>query len=105
MAIVLIVFGVAAGAVILARNTRTTEEVHDSAMSRTGKEGLFYPTTAQWATLMVEPVQQRVFRSEHVTEGKITIDEDRSTPIFSPYAGRVTKLLCMSSEHFGRLAA
>ena len=42
---------------------------------------------------MVEPVQQRVFRSEHVTEGKITIDEDRSTPIFSPYAGRVTKLL------------
>jgi cobalt-zinc-cadmium efflux system membrane fusion protein len=33
-----------------------------------------------------------VFRSEHVTEGKIAVDEDRSTPIFSPYAGRVTKL-------------
>jgi cobalt-zinc-cadmium efflux system membrane fusion protein len=62
-------------------------------MSRTGKEGLFYPTTAEWATLLIEPVQQRVFRSEHVTEGKIAIDEDRSTPIFSPYAGRVTKLL------------
>jgi biotin carboxyl carrier protein len=27
-----------------------------------------------------------------VTEGKIAVDEDRSTPIFSPYAGRVTKL-------------
>jgi cobalt-zinc-cadmium efflux system membrane fusion protein len=40
----------------------------------------------------VEPVQQKVFRSEHVTEGKIAVDEDRSTPIFSPYAGRVTKL-------------
>src|SRR5262249_61048456 len=40
----------------------------------------------------VEPVQQRVFRSEHVTEGKIAVDEDRSTPIFSPYAGRVLKL-------------
>jgi membrane fusion protein, heavy metal efflux system len=37
-------------------------------------------------------VQQRVFRSEHVTEGKIAVDEDRSTPIFSPYAGRVLKL-------------
>ena len=34
----------------------------------------------------------KVFRSEHVTEGKIAVDEDRSTPIFSPYAGRVTKL-------------
>ncbi len=54
--------------------------------------GLFYPTAAQWATLTIEPVQYRVFRSEHVTEGKIAVDEDRSTPIFSPYAGRVTKL-------------
>src|SRR2546430_16936134 len=54
--------------------------------------GVFYPTEAQWATLTVEPVQQRVFRAEHVTEGKIAVDEDRSTPIFSPYAGRVLKL-------------
>jgi membrane fusion protein, heavy metal efflux system len=66
----------------------------DTALSSQSKRtrGLFYPTPAQWATLTVEPVQQRVFRSEHVTEGKIAVDEDRSTPIFSPYAGRVTKL-------------
>ena len=56
------------------------------------KSGVFYPTAEQWATLTVEPVQQRVFQSEHVTEGKIVVDEDRSTPIFSPYAGRVLKL-------------
>jgi len=56
------------------------------------KSGVFYPTAEQWATLTVEPVQQRVFQSEHVTEGKIAVDEDRSTPIFSPYAGRVLKL-------------
>jgi cobalt-zinc-cadmium efflux system membrane fusion protein len=93
MAIVLIFLGVAAGAVMLAGKPHTTEEAHDPELSsRATKEGLFYPTTAQWATLTVEPVQQRVFRSEHVTEGKIAIDEDRSTPIFSPYAGRVTKL-------------
>jgi len=55
--------------------------------------GVFYPTEAQWATLTVEPVQQHVFRSEHVTEGKIAVDEDRSTLIFSPYSGRVMKLL------------
>src|SRR5262249_62151297 len=54
--------------------------------------GESYPTAAQWASLTIEPVQQRVFRSELVTEGKIAVDEDRSTPIFSPYAGRVTKL-------------
>jgi membrane fusion protein, heavy metal efflux system len=66
----------------------------DTALSSQSKrpKGVFYPSAAQWATLTVEPVQQRVFRSEHVTEGKIAVDEDRSTPIFSPYAGRVTKL-------------
>jgi len=66
----------------------------DTAISSQSKrpEGIFYPSPAQWAALTIEPVQQRVFRSEHVTEGKIAVDEDRSTPIFSPYAGRVTKL-------------
>jgi membrane fusion protein, heavy metal efflux system len=39
-----------------------------------------------------------VFRSEQVTEGKIAVDEDRSTPIFSPYAGRVTKLFVKAGE-------
>jgi cobalt-zinc-cadmium efflux system membrane fusion protein len=66
----------------------------DNAVSSQSKRprGLFYPTAAQWATLTVEPCQQKVFRSEQVTEGKIAIDEERSTPIFSPYAGRVTRL-------------
>jgi cobalt-zinc-cadmium efflux system membrane fusion protein len=67
-------------------------DVRHSEFSSPAEGGVFYPTVAQWATLTVEPVQQQVFRSEHVTEGKIAVDEDRSTPIFSPYAGRVTKL-------------
>ena len=53
---------------------------------------LFYPTSAQWETLKIEPVRQHPFRSELATEGKIAVDEDRATPIYSPYAGRVTKL-------------
>jgi membrane fusion protein, heavy metal efflux system len=93
MAIVLIFLGVAAAGVMLAANPRTTEDARDPEISsRDKKEGLFYPTPAHWSTLTVEPVRQRVFRFEHVTEGKIAIDEDRSTPIFSPYAGRVTRL-------------
>jgi cobalt-zinc-cadmium efflux system membrane fusion protein len=43
--------------------------------------------------LTIEPVTKRTFRAETVTEGKIAVDEDRSTPVFSPYAGRVMKLL------------
>ena len=53
---------------------------------------------AQWANLSVEPVAERMFRAEHVTEGKIAVNEDISTPIFSPYAGRVVKLLVKPSD-------
>src|SRR3954470_2906454 len=63
-----------------------------SSQSRQGLQR-YAPTAAEWATLTIEPVTQRTFRAETVTEGKIAVDEDRSTPVFSPYAGRVTKLL------------
>ncbi len=53
---------------------------------------VFSPTPEQWATITAEPVQSQVFRAERVTEGKLAVDEDRSTPIFSPYSGRVTRL-------------
>jgi membrane fusion protein, heavy metal efflux system len=53
----------------------------------------------EWASLTVEPVTERTFRAEHVTEGKIAVDEDRSTPVFSPYAGRVIKLLAKPGDH------
>jgi cobalt-zinc-cadmium efflux system membrane fusion protein len=94
---VLVVVGlllVVGGIVWVAKSYSNTPPADDTALSSQSKRprGVFYPTPAQWATLTVEPVQQRVFRSEHVTEGKIAVDEDRSTPIFSPYAGRVTKL-------------
>ncbi len=58
----------------------------------------YVPTAAEWASLSVEPVSERVFRAEHVTEGKIAVNEDSSTPIFSPFAGRVIKLLVKPSD-------
>ena len=87
---------VAGAAVVWAVKPQPTGKAADmdTAISSQSKRtrGLFYPSAAQWATLTVEPCQQKTFRSEYVTEGKIAVDEDRSTPIFSPYAGRVTKL-------------
>jgi membrane fusion protein, heavy metal efflux system len=54
---------------------------------------LFSPSAEQWKSLTIETIGSEGFRPEHITEGKIAIDEDRSTPIFSPYSGRVTRLL------------
>jgi cobalt-zinc-cadmium efflux system membrane fusion protein len=90
--VLILVFAVGAG--IWVAKSRTNSDARDPDAAGQSKKvtGVFYPSPAQWATLTVEPVQQRVFQSEHVTEGKIAVDEDRSTPIFSPYAGRVIKL-------------
>jgi len=56
-------------------------------------EGVFRPTSAQWAALSIEPVKQMAFPTEHLCVGKIGVNESNSTLIFSPYSGRVTKLL------------
>src|SRR5256884_2903029 len=68
-----------------------------SSQSRKGAQN-FTPTPSEWATLTIEPVSEKAFRAEHVTEGKVAVDEDRSTPVFSPYAGRVTKLLARPGD-------
>ncbi len=72
----------------------------NSEVSSQSRKGLlrYTPTPAEWASLTIEPVTARDFRAEHVTEGKVAVDEDRSTPVFSPYAGRVTKLLAQPGD-------
>jgi len=72
----------------------------DSELSSQSRKGLqrYSPTPAEWASLTIEPVTEQVFRAETVTEGKIAVDEDRSTPVFSPYVGRVTKLLARPGD-------
>lgn len=92
--IALMAAGIVGASRMLVQHARSTES------SRTAKPdpSRFTPTAAQWASLSVEAVTERVFRAEHVTEGKIAVNEDASTPIFSPYAGRVVKLLVKPSD-------
>src|SRR5437763_1449057 len=78
------------GLVHISGATQQHSEV--SSQSRKGLQR-YTPSAAEWASLTIQPVTDRAFRAEYVTEGKIAIDEDRSTPVFSPYTGRVTKLL------------
>jgi len=77
-----------------------TKQAHSevSSQSRKGLER-YTPTPAEWASLTLQPVAARAFRAEYVTEGKIAIEEDRSTPVFSPYTGRVTKLLVRPGDN------
>jgi cobalt-zinc-cadmium efflux system membrane fusion protein len=71
----------------------------DAKTGQAGREaGLFYPTSSQWAALVVQTVGAEPFRAGIRTEGKIAIDEDRATRIYSPYAGRVVRLLAATGD-------
>src|ERR1700733_9991376 len=83
------------GLVHVSKATHGNSEV--SSQSRKGLQR-YTPTLSEWASLTIEPVTEKAFRAEHITEGKIAVDEDRSTPVFSPYAGRVTKLLARPGD-------
>ena len=66
---------------------------HARFVTPAGPRGIFAPTQQQWRDLGLRPVTIRAFRSERTTEGNIAIDDDLTTPVFSPYSGRVTKLI------------
>src|SRR5271169_1169292 len=55
--------------------------------------GTFRPTPAQMASLKVATLETMVFRGEERADGKIAINADKTTPVFSPYSGRVTQVM------------
>src|SRR5260370_2269568 len=82
----------------LVHNSGATQQ--NSEVSSQSRKGLqrYTPSPAEWASLTIQPVTKRAFRAEHVTEGKIAVDEDRSTPVFSPSSGPVTNLLSLPGD-------
>ena len=61
-------------------------------------DGAFRPSETQWASLKLAPVRQVSFRDERATDGKIATNEDTTTPVFSPYSGRVSRLIAKPGE-------
>lgn len=78
------------------KNTVVAEADLPNLARRVGDR--LYPAPKQWGSLTVEQVSSQVFRAEHLTEGKISVDEDRATLVYSPYAGRVVKLLAKPGD-------
>ena len=62
-------------------------------------DGAFRPTDTQWGSLKLTPVHQVAFRDERATDGKIALNEDTTTPVFSPYSGRVSRLIAKPGAH------
>ena len=77
----------------MAKSNAAEEETQPATLP-----GTFRPTDAQWENLKFVPVQLTNFQTEHTTEGKIANDDDATTPVFSPYSGRVTKLFARAGD-------
>src|SRR6201995_3817428 len=90
-----LVVGVAVGTGRMLVGRAKSSEQSNAAKTDPGR---FTPTDPEWASLAFEPAREQEFRAEHITEGKIAVNEDSSTPVFSPYAGRVAKLLVKPSN-------
>lgn len=98
IALLLLAFAAAAGIGFLRPGKSQTSDQSAPAAA----PGTFKPTEEQWKALKLEAVQTRSFRSEQVTEGNIALDDDLNTPVFSPYSGRVTRLIAKLGDKVER---
>ena len=55
-------------------------------------------SSAQLATLEINTVATRTFRTEEVTDGQIALNGDTTTQVFSPYSGRVLRVMVSPGE-------
>ena len=70
-------------------------------LSAPGTAG-FVPTPQQLLSLAIKPVESRMFRTETTTDGTIALDDDLTTPVFSPFSGRVTKIFAKPGDRVER---
>ena len=68
-------------------------------VTRSAGTNSFMPTPEQLAGLAIQPASMITFRAETVTDGSIALDEDLTTPVFSPFSGRVTKVAAKLGDH------
>lgn len=64
--------------------------------------GSFRLTDQQLRSITIEPVISMKFHTEEITDGKIAYNGDALTPVFSPYSGRVTRVLAALGATVGK---
>ncbi|WP_160119864.1 efflux RND transporter periplasmic adaptor subunit [Rhodovarius lipocyclicus] len=84
--------GVGAGVMVLNEHAEATRNTPSLATAPApSAPGEFRLSEAEMRALRIEPVASRSFRAERVAEGRISVNEDRSTPVLAPFTGRVTR--------------
>ena len=59
----------------------------------------FVATDREWQTLRFAPAQSVSIGENASSDGKIAVDDDLTTPVYSPFTGRVTRILVKAGDH------
>ena len=101
-----VLFAVAGMAVVALVGVWVFDSAPGNAVARPEKlrdaDGAFRPTENQWSSLRLAAIRQVAFRDERTTDGKIAINEETTTPVFSPFSGRVSKLIAKPGDKVER---
>jgi cobalt-zinc-cadmium efflux system membrane fusion protein len=98
LAVVLVMLAAAGGLAYWQMGRSGSGYAESPAAAEAPSGSTFKPTDSQWAGLGMQAAELRTFRAEVDTDGKIAIDEDHATPVFSPYAGQVHRLVAQPGE-------
>lgn len=62
-------------------------------------DGTFAATDREWQTLRFAQAQAVTMGENAASDGKIAVDDDLTTAVFSPFTGRVTRILAKAGDH------
>jgi cobalt-zinc-cadmium efflux system membrane fusion protein len=91
----LVLFGVPA---LRGQNAAPPPDATPAQASGGDGDAAFHPTDAQWAGLHIRRVTVEAFAPTTTAEGRIALDDDRTVAVFSPYSGRVTRILARAGD-------
>jgi membrane fusion protein, heavy metal efflux system len=97
--VVLVIVLAAAGALAIGWGALRARASEPAPANESLASNEVHLSSAQLATLEINTVVTRAFRTEEVTDGRIALNGDTTTQVFSPYSGRVVRVLASPGEY------
>src|SRR4051812_324266 len=76
-----------------------------SRVTPTAADNSLHLTPSQLSSLTVNTVARLGFRTEEIADGRIALNSDTATQVFSPYSGRVIRVIAGIGQHVEKGAA
>src|ERR1700722_15057521 len=97
--VVLVIVLAAAGALAIGWGALRAPASEPAPAAESTASNEVHLSSAQLSTLEINTVATRAFRTEEVTDGQIALNGDTTTQVFSPYSGRVVRVLASPGEY------